>query len=358
MKIRQVYLINGQSLNDSDTVTQDITKGLKILRLRCQYKATNGGTSNTVGRLNGMVSKLAVVDGSNVLFSGSMREVQADNFAMNYRMPFQALSQAAGAVVTEEAVIDFTLGEGDDQHYLDTSRFANPQLQLTHALTISATAGFATGTGKLSVIAEVIDSGAQAALGFRMLKEIDSFSSTSSGDHTTDLPLDYPIIQVQVQNPVDGDTPDNSLSNFKLTADTDSFIPVDMSYLDLLRANYNQMGTAYQEQDVLNGTTGTLKGDVYFHTGGWLTQAGATAKGLLTVQTANESTLAMTTGESGTVTGAMRGSAPHSAAFYTFGDGMTPGDFFSPPGVGKFQLKLTNAATGATPKVVVTQLHS
>src|SRR6185437_13972157 len=115
----------------------------------------NGATSNTVGRLNGMVSKLVVDDGSNVLHSLSMREEQAKNFFDYGKLPYQSLTQAGGGVVTEECVIDFRRDVEDTNFYLDTSRFNNPKLHLTHSLTISATAGFATGTGKLSVIALV-----------------------------------------------------------------------------------------------------------------------------------------------------------------------------------------------------------
>ena len=43
---------------------------------------------------------------------------------------------------------------------------------------------------------------------------------------------------------------------------------------------------------------------------------------------------------------------------YRFGDGSDPSDIFDPSGVSKFQLKLTNASTGATPKVVTIQQHS
>lgn len=358
MKLREVYLVNGQTLKDSDTVSVDLTKSLKILALRVQYQNTNGATSNTVGRLNSMVSKLAVVDGSSVLHSLSMREEQAKNFFDYGRLPFQQLTQAAAGVVIEEAVIDFRRYVGDTSFYLDTSRYQNPQLQLTHAFTISATAGFATGDGKLSVIATVIDSGAPPCQGFVMAKEIDSFSTTSSGDNTTDLPLDFPIAAIMVQDPVDGQGPDHYLSNLKLTADTDSFVPVSTAYLDLLYANKRCYGDAEQHQTVLNATTGTLKGDVYFDTAGEMEQAGATAKGVLTVQTANQSTLAMTTGESGSVTCRMKGGAPHATAIYKFGDGESPDQIFSPSGVGKFQLKLTNANSGATAKVVVVQQHS
>lgn len=357
MKIRDVYLVNNQTLKDSDTVSVDLTRSLKILKLRVQYTNTNGATSNTGGRLNSMVSKLAVVDGSSVIHSLSMREEQAKNFFDYGRLPTQKLTQAGGGVVSEEAIIDFRRYEGDTAFYLDTSEYTNPQLQLTHSFTVSGTAGFATGDGKLSVIATVIDSGAPVQQGFIMAKEIISFATAASGDEQIDLPLDFPISALLVHAPVDGDAPDTFFSNLKLTQDTDSFIPINMAFDDLLYANLEDFGRASQLQDVLNATTGTLKGDVYYKATGSIQQAGATAKAVLTVQTANESTLAMTTGETGTVTGKMEGGAPHGTAIYRFGDGQDPQQIFQPSGVGKFQLILTQAAIGATAKVVTIQQH-
>src|SRR5579872_1237714 len=211
MKTRDVYLLNQQTLNDTDTVTVDLTKSLKILYLLVQYSNLNGATSNTLGKLNGAVSKLSVIDGSNVLHSLSMQEEQAKNAYDYGQLPFQQLSQVGGATVVERAVIDFR-------------RYRDPQLQFSHSFPISATAGFQSGNGKLTVIARVIDSGAEAQQGFVMAKELDSFASSSSGDHITDLPLDFPIAAVMVLDPVNGSAPDAFLSNFKLTADTDSFI--------------------------------------------------------------------------------------------------------------------------------------
>ena len=242
MRLRDVYLLNGQALNDSDTVTVDLARSLKILYLRIQYQAQNGTTSNTLCKINGSVSKLQVIDGSNVLTSLSMREAQAKNCFDYRRMPFQVLSEDDDIVLYEEAIIDFRRWQGDTAFYLDTSVYQSPQLQLTHNLPISATAGFVTGTGKLTVIARVIDSGAPSRLGFVSAKEIDSFSSATAGDHNTDLPLDFPIAAIMVGDPVDANTPDNYLSNFKLTADTDSFIPINSSYADLLRQNLFEYG--------------------------------------------------------------------------------------------------------------------
>lgn len=355
MRLRDVYLLDGQTLNDSDTVTVPLTGVGKILFLRIQYSDTNGATSNTVGRLNGMVSKLSVIDGSTVLHSLSMREEQAKN-AFDYgHMPYQVLTQAAAALIAEEAVIDFRRRPGDVQFYLDTQMYQNPQLQLTHALTVSATAGFATGNGKLSVIARVIDSGAPSRMGFVSAKELASFASAASGDQIIQLPLDFPIASLLVQNPVDATAPDNYLSNFKLTQDNDSFIPVNMSYDDLLRYNLNEFGEFEQRIDSLTGTTATLLGDLYYRTRGYAGPAGATELAVVTTVTANQVAMVGTTGGTTVSAATLKGQAPHGSVIYRFGDPMDPTQLFSPQGVGIFQLKLTQANTGATPKVVVIQ---
>jgi hypothetical protein len=355
MRIRDVYLVNQQTLNDAETVTVDLTRSLKILKLRIQYQATNGATSNTLAKLNAMVSKLQVIDGSNVLHSLSLAEEQALNCFKYRRFPYQYLSQAAAGVVVEECIIDFRRMLGEVNWYLDTSRYLNPQLQLTHSLTISATAGFATGTGKLSVIATVLDSGAPPSAGFVSAKEIDSFSSAAAGDHVTDLPLDFPIAALLVSNPVTAKGPDETLSNFKVTIDTDSYIPIDESYADLMRRNIDEYGLFEQFIQYLNDTSATPKFDLYEHTRGATGPAGATGKGILTLLDQEAATLAMTTGDAAANLVHARGACPHSSVFYTFGDGWSPDQILVPAGIGKAQLKLTNAATGATPKVVVVQ---
>jgi len=357
MRIRDVYLLNGSSLNDSDTVTINLPRTWKILSIRIQYQDKNGATSNTLCRLNGLVSKIAVIDGSDVLHSLSMREEQALNAFTYGRLPFQLLSEDDDIVVIEECIIDFRRHLGDTQFFLDTSKYANPQLQLTHALTVSATAGFVTGQGTLTVIARIIDSGAPSQLGFVLSKEVDSFSSTSSGDHRTILPNDFPIGKVLVINPVDGNTADNYISNFKLTADIDTYVPVNISIGDILRENMNRYGEFWQRIDALPDTSATLTGDLYYRTRAWTAPEGATSLGVITAITANQATLAMTTGGSGPIGTVIQGQAPHAGFIYNFGDGYSPDQIWSPQGVGKFEAVITGANTGATVKVVTVQQH-
>lgn len=355
MRLRDVYLLNAQTLNDSDTVTVNLAGVGKILYLDIRYSDQNGATSNTVCRLNGMVSKLQVIDGSRVIQSVSMREAQALNAFHYKRMPFQLLSEDDDIVVAEQAILDFRRYMGDTQFYLDTAMYQNPQLQLTHALTVSGTAGFVTGDGKLTVIARVIDSGAPTRLGVIGIKEVDSFATAASGDHSTDLPIDYPTAEILVQDPVDANTPDTYLSNFKLTVDIDSYIPVNITYADLLKKNLYEYGEFWQRIDALEDTTATLLGDLYYRTRGWAAPVGATAVAHVTAVTANQLSLTFTTGGTIPIGAQLQGQAPHGSVIWPFGDGWSPDQIFNPQGVSKFQLKLTQASTGATAKVVAVQ---
>lgn len=358
MRLRDVYLLNQQSLNDSDTVTVNLAGVGKILYLRIQYQDQNGATSNTLCKLNGSVSKLQVIDGSTVIQSLSMREAQSKNFFDFGRMPFQILSEDDDIVLIEEAFLDFRRHPNDTQFYFDTSMYQNPQLQLTHALPVSATAGFVTGDGRLTVIARVIDSGAPSRLGVVTAKEVDSFATAAAGDHNTDLPLDFPIAAILVLDPVDGNTPDNYLMNFKLTQDADSFIPVSIAYADLLRENAAKYGLAEQEIGALPDTTATLLSDFYYRNGASQAEAGATSLASVITVAGNQLSVVMTTAGAGLIRFRVRGGAPHGSVIYKFGDGISPDQIWSPQGASKFQLKLTQANTGATPKVVVIQQHT
>lgn len=356
MRLRDVYLLNQQTLNDSDTVTVNLGGNGKILYLRVQYSDTNGATSNTLCRLNALVTKIQVIDGSRVIQALSMREAQVRNAFMFKRLPYQVLTEAAAAVITEECYIDFRRYPEDVNFYFDTAMYQNPQLQLTHALTVSATAGFATGQGKLSVIARIIDSGAPTRLGMVGCKEVESFASTAAGDHVTNLPVDFPSSIVYVLNPVDGALADAYINNFKLTLNTDQFIPVNMTFDDLLRQNLLEFGEFEQKIGALADTTATLTGDLYYRTRGFGGPVDATSKLLVTAAVGNQLTIAMTTG--GTAGGpqaTLKGQSPHASVIWRFGDGIDPTQAFQPVPTDIWQLKLTGAATGATPKIVLAQ---
>ena len=357
MRIREVYLRNQAAVNDADTLAITLQPGMKIQYFRIQFRAQNGATSNTLCKLNSSVSKLQVLDGSTVLHSLSMIEELAKNCFDYGRFPFQYLSENDDDVVIEEAVIDFRRFPGDVNFYLDTSQYSNPQLQLTWNMPISGTAGFVTATTKITVIAGIIDSGAPSRLGYVMAKEIASFASAASGDSPVDLPNDWPIAALLVTDAVDGEGVDNYLSNFKVTLDTDSYIPINSSYLDLLYKNHREYGLFEQLMRYLEDTSAVLKFDVYNNVRAHISISDSVGLPEIETIAGNEVTIGMTTGGDPNMSVAARGNAPGGAVIYKFGDGIDPTQILSPSDWKKAQLVLTNANTGATPKVVLVQQH-
>lgn len=358
MKVRDVYLAKAQTLTDSGTVTIPIPKGLKIQHLRCKIAAKNGATSNTVGKLCGMVSKIEVVDGSDLLRSLSMRQEQALFAYQNYFFPRKELSAGAAVVISEEAITCFGTHYKDRRFYLDTSRYLNPQLKITYALTISGTAGFATGTGALSVIARVIEDQAPPYIGFVMAKELKSWTTAASGDESTILPLDFPYLALLVAALLTTVDPTTIITNFKLQRDAGRFIDYDITSADLLADNIEQYGPFDEDFRPLKDTTFSWLSDVFFRTGAWMGVPGATGKGTVTTAVGEVVGGIFTTGETvDLMTVKVRGYAPHASFYLPFGDGETPEDALNPAGLAELKLIKTQGIISAAGTVVVVQIR-
>lgn len=364
MKLRKVYLAKNDTQSDIGTKTYSLAGLGKIQCLRVKYRATNGATSNTVGKLNGMVSKIEVVDGSDLHESLSMQQWQAYNCFENGQFPFKLLSGGAAAVVQEECVVSFGRFQGDPAHYYDTARYKNPQVRLTHAFTISATAGFATGTVGVDVIAYVIDDGAPAYNGFIMRKEQRSVSTAASGDDSTLLALDYPYKDLMVQALKTTILPDAILTNLKLLIDNGRATPLDMVATDLLAENIDAYGRFEEDFSPLSDTAATFLADLYYKVGANFDIAGATGKGAISSVTAESIVAAMTTGQAaGTMREIIRGYAPHSCFYIPFSFYLQfPGneaEYYSPVADKAQEMKLlcTQGTSAAALKVCSAQLR-
>ena len=357
MRTRDYVLVNAQTLSDSQTFTKDLPSPAKIQELRVIYSATNGATSNTLGKIVAMVSKILVDNGSDVLHSLSGREEQAINCYRHGHFPYKYLTSKAAGVVVEEFIINFGRYRGDREYYLDTATYKNAKLSLTHALTIDGSLGFATGTGVLTVIARLIEDGAPPYKGFLMQKEIDSFASAASGTNVTELPLDYPYQALMVADLETTIEADVDISNLKLSQDSDKFIPFDLSTTRILQGNMGKYGPCRESLHFLNDTAVTWLGDLYARTKAYASPGGATAKTNVTSSIAEQIIAAMTTGDAADLQLTLEGAAPHSNLYLPFGTGEMAEDFFPVSGVGSLELTSTLGAAGGACTVVASQLR-
>ena len=358
MKTRDYVLVNAQNISDSQTFTKDLKTGMKIQELRVIYQATNGSTSNTLGKLNGMVSKLEVVDGSDVLHSLSFRQEQARDYFLTGRLPCQQLNSKLGGVVIEEADIYFGRFPGDRDFYLDTSRFKNAMLSLASALTISATAGFETAKGYLTVILKLIEDAAPPCQGFILSKEAENFTTVGSGTKSTDLATDFDYQSLMFGALETTIEPDVDISNYKLTLDDDRFIPFNLSATQILEDNVRRLPAVRQRKNFLNDTAVNWLSDVYGRVSGWMGPIGGTAKGGVSTVTAEQLVAYMTTGDTASLFLNVRGYCPHSFLEWPFGDGREVDDYLKVAGLSKAELIGTDAAAGGAYTVVTNQVRS
>ena len=251
MRIRNEYLEKARGVADSETVTVNIDVLNPISALVIVYQATNGATSNQGVAIHDDIDSIDLVDGSEEVFSLSGIEALILNAFEMKRMPYMDLTEAAGGVQKEAFIINFGRYIGDPDYWLDPTEFRNLQLRLAHSLTISATAGFATGSGVIDVIAKVFEEKPSGRNGYMIAKEQYSFTSGASGIETAMLPTDYTwrmLIQRAYESATDLIT---DVTNIKVNFDGGAYVPVDMGMLDILQDNANKLGTFEYAQQLL-----------------------------------------------------------------------------------------------------------
>jgi len=246
---REVYVEDGKVLDDSGTVTIDIDVLDPIAQLEVYVKANNGSTSNQANHLHDCVSKVELVDGSDVLWSLSMLKGQALNFYEMKTMPVFNITEWENDGFRETVMLNFGRSVYDRDLAFLARNFRNPQLKVTWNLsavsTVSASTAFVSGSGRLSVIART-NPNASGARGFLMAKDLYSWTTASSGDEVTELPGDYPYRFLVVRSYEAGNDFRENIDKLKLTCDQDKVVIFDTYPDRLSEQNHMQFGPAYE----------------------------------------------------------------------------------------------------------------
>lgn len=178
------------------------------------------------------LTKIELVDGSDVLFSLSGYEAEALDWYHNHNL---------------NSPWDIYMGWGETQRFIrmnfgrylwdpalafDPTKFRNPQLKLT--LDIDAGGGV-PDQNRLQVWAAMFDEKAVTPTGFLMTKEIKDYVAGASSHEYTDLPRDYAYRKLLFRCQEPGTEPTQNIDNVKLSEDQDKRIIVDHHPADILR---------------------------------------------------------------------------------------------------------------------------
>lgn len=355
MNHRIATILAAEAANSASTKTIDLHLSTPISRITIEFKGLNS-TNVPIAHPAKMVSKIELVDGSDVLFSLSGIEAQALNFFTEGRMPHNVNVYVNDVYAIATYEINFGRYLWDEVLALDTRKFTNPQLKITHD---KALGGSTPDAGILAIFAHIFDGKDISPAGFLMAKEQYSYTLDGTAKEMIDLATDYPYRSLMLRSLVAGRQPWQQYHDVKLSEDNDRRIVLNdlptVSLIKLLR-QWPRMSELVTVNDI-DGETTIFCTPTY--------ETAITGSGL----NANEITLLIdesyggsfdaTAGAAGSVQFLVNGLNPHGAMMIPFGKQGVIEDWYDVKEVDSLRLTVTggSGSSGAC-EVIAQQMRS
>ena len=357
MNYRLAQILAEESADTAATKTIPIEIADPISRISIFFRGQNDG-DDPLAHPAKMISKIEILDGSDVLMSLSGMQAQALDF-YNGSKPIQnKLMYTDGDWSRMIFNLNFGRHLYDPILALDPTKFKNPQLKITHN---KALGGCTCDAGYLEVWADCFDEKVVTPEGFLMAKENYSFALTASAYEYIDLPKDYPYRMILVSSLKTRLAVWELFDKIKLSSDNDKRVIIDgdtrqlIKMLDQMFGPYTEtiqgiVGAAYNTFYITPTskcnvvTTGRMGAASYFTT--WQT-FGGTMEIIANAADQNFQSLA-------------HGYAPHGALAIPFGDLKDPEDWFDVSGIDSLKLRIRGEASvsgSPTCDVVIQQLR-
>lgn len=315
-----------------------------------------GGSNTPAAHPAASVSKIELIDGSDVLFSLTGYQTQASNILRAPKPHPQVIHFFTGGTPLTPFHMDFGRYLWDNQLAWDPKKFVNPQLKITWDQTMW---DGGCGSHGFSVHAHVFDEKAISPIGFLMNKEIKSYVPTSDGYEYTELPLDHPHRALFIQGFYSGGGLRALVKEVRLDEDNDKRVIIDGD-VDLLR---NYLDELWGDAVDIIGATVSAASVVFFCTGhnhcsvaGIYDVAGKTICGR---DLSGGKFWAAGEG-AGLANFTVRGKNPHGVMGIPFGNQMDIADWYDVSKIGKLRLRIQggpNSAAGYTNRIFCEQLR-
>jgi hypothetical protein len=253
MRTRDAVIEYQKTLDNAGTLIKDLDIVDPVSALSLEFEATNGSTSNKGNFISDVITKIEVVDGSQVLYGVNLSQLEALHFYKLGKVPTLFPSEWAGGIQRHGCLLMFGRRLWDREYAQDFTRYRNPQLKITSNLNVirdnTSNLGFVSGGLKATIVAKVMEDVTKPGKYLRA-KEIDSFVSAASGDKRVELVYDYPYRMLLLRAYLAGSDIDEQITDFKLTCDTDKFIPFNRKVKQLDAEALAQFGTCSFKHDV------------------------------------------------------------------------------------------------------------
>jgi len=265
MNYRLATILNREAVLSDYTKVIDLTLADPVSQFQIVYEslgATSGPADHHAAKC---ITKIELVDGSDVLFSLSGQECQAVDFYHNKKEP----ANLNLYLDTNRAEMVFNINFGrflyDPLFSFDPKRFTNPQLKISM---VRGNGGVSSVAGHLQVLAKIFDGKVIEPEGFLMHKEVKNYGLGSNSHEYTDMPTDYPYRKLFIAAHREANAMDWLINTIKLSEDNDRKIPFDASLYQILRALVAET-KPYREGII--GSLGAATGSFYCTPNYWPT---------------------------------------------------------------------------------------
>lgn len=364
MSIKRIAtILSPKDLGAAGTEVIDVTLKDIISRITMIWKCTNVTVSVMLDTIVACISKIELVDGSNVLFSLSGKEAQALNYFDRKTMPYNELSLTVGGFFVSEISIDFGRFLYDPVLALDPTKFTNPQLKITWDEDACNTA---VVVNSFQVYAHIFEGNSISPMGFLQSKEQFQYAMSASAHEYLDLPVDLPIRQLIMRAHSTDHSPITLLDTFKLSEDNDRRVPLNMKaddYYRMIKAYYPRIDEVVTLDAVVTAKQifATVSQDVAININ-YDGTAFVTAQSLFAVPTFTGSLIALAASvDIQADTGHISGTLPHNCIPIPFGDQSNIEDWLTLEGVGSLRadiLASSDADAADTGSLITQQLRS
>lgn len=366
MRTRDAVLEYQKVLADAGTHTIDLDLVDPVSAIELEFEGTNGATSNKGNYISDVITKVEVVDGSNVLCSLNLSQLEALHFYKTGKTPALFPSEFASGLQRHACMLFFGRYLWDPTYAMDFTRYKNPQLKITSnlaAITAVGATGFVTATLKATAVAKVMEQVGSKPAKFLMQKEIESFTSAASGEKRTDLPVDFPYRMLMLRAWKQLSDTDEIITDLKLTADTDAFIAFNRKVKQLDAQAFAQWGAGRIKHDIF--TQHQVAFRLMFNKepslDAWSWEDATPEIVGVRYTWSSEGKLDLTDNAGATISTDMKlttveqGHALHATLPIPFGLLMEPGTWFDPKVFKKLELVHTQAVASGTVQIVAEQ---
>ena len=228
---RRSTIASAETLSDTEVWEYQLPRSGVVSGILLHIENTNGVTDNLMNPVYRNINKIQLVDGGRILLDVTGVQAEMLSLLVSGGEPRSKVREAGGDVQSMQALVLFGRRLFDNEMGLDLSKLVNPKLRVdvdfTNVRGVGGT-GYVSGSGTISAVLFLND-GADVPSPSQFVKshEIKRWTTAASGDEVTQGPVDGPWSRLIVRAHVAGSSPDDVLTDIKVSFDSGQLVSID-----------------------------------------------------------------------------------------------------------------------------------